>query len=134
MINELARRAVACRHWRWMPGMLALDSCNEEHPARVIDARRSVVYEDNDGAIHEGVVSRSDLPDLTDPATLGCLLALVREAWEPHRGSDYIASTMHTGSGWGVGARYGSEGLAAIVLPTYASEAAALVAALEAAP
>jgi len=75
-----------------------------------------------------------DLPDFTDQATLGCLLALVREAWEPHRGSDYIASTMHTGSGWGVGARYGSEGLAAIVLPTYASEAAALVAALEAAP
>jgi len=70
---------VACKHWRWMPGMLAIDSCNEEHPARVIDARRSVVYEDNDGAIHEGVVSRSDVPDLTDPATLGCLLALVRQ-------------------------------------------------------
>ena len=134
MSDDLARRAVACRHWRWLPGMLAIDSCNEEHPARVIDAHRSVAYEDNDGAIHEGDVSRSDVPDLTDPATLGCLLALVREAWEPHRRSDYIASTMHTGSGWGVGARYGSEGLAAIVLPTYETEAEALVAALEAAP
>ena len=134
MSDDLARRAVACRHWRWLPGMLAIDSCSEEHPARVIDAHRSVAYEDNDGAIHEGDVSRSDVPDLTDPATLGCLLALVREAWEPHRGSDYIASTMHTGSGWGVGARYGSEGLAAIVLPTYETEAEALVAALEAAP
>jgi len=77
---ELGRRAVACKGWRWMPGMLALDSTAEEHPARVIDARRSVVYEETDGAIHEAVVSRSDVPDLTDPATLGCLLALVREA------------------------------------------------------
>ena len=131
---ELAKRAVACKHWRWMPGMRALDSCNEEHPARVIDERRSVVFEDNDGAIHEGVVSRSDLPDLDDAATLGCLLALVREAWESHRGSDYVASTMHTASGWGVGARFGCEGLAAIVLPTFDTEAEALVAALEAAP
>jgi hypothetical protein len=132
--HDLARRAVAAPHWRWMPGMVALDSTGEEHPGRVIDDRKSLVYEDADGAIHEGVVSRSDLPDLSDPATVGALLALVREAWEPHRGSDYIASTMHTGSGWGVGARYGSEGLAAIVLPTYETEAAALVAALEAAP
>ena len=61
--------------------MRAIDVANEEHPARVIDAGRSVVYEDSDGAIHEGVVSRSDVPDLTDPATLGCLLWLVREAW-----------------------------------------------------
>lgn len=74
------------------------------------------------------------VPSMNDPATLGCLLALVREAWEPHRGSDYIASTMHTGSGWGVGARYGSEGLAAIALPTHETEAEALVVALEAAP
>jgi hypothetical protein len=28
-------------------------------------------------------LGRADLPDLTDPATLGCLLALVREAWGP---------------------------------------------------
>lgn len=81
MTNEkLAERAVACKHWRWMPGMRALDSTDEEHPAQVIDHRRSVVYEDNDGAIHEGVLSRSDAPDLNDPATLGCLMALVRKA------------------------------------------------------
>ena len=30
-------------------------------------------------------MSSDALPDLTDPATLGCLLALVREAWDdPH--------------------------------------------------
>jgi hypothetical protein len=79
-MRELAERAVKAKHWRWMVGMRALDSSGEEHPARVIDHRRSVVYEDNDGALHEGMLSRPDVPDLSDPATLGCVMALVREA------------------------------------------------------
>jgi|DEB19_MinimDraft_3_1074340.scaffolds.fasta_scaffold13252_6 hypothetical protein len=123
---ELARRAVACRGWRWMPGMLT------SHGARCLGSdlwvdrgQRVAVYADpNEG----------EAPDLDDPATLGCLLALVREAWEPRRGTDCIASSVHTNSGWGVGARVGSECFAAIVLPAAASEAEALVAALEAAP
>ena len=131
--EELGKRAVACKHWRWMPGMLALDSCDEEYPARVIDGCCSVVYTGNVGAIHEGVVSRSDVPDLTDPATLGCLLALVREAWEPRRGDDPILCTHQTLDGkWGVGS-WVSAVFAAVNLPTYPTEAEALVAALEAA-
>jgi hypothetical protein len=67
------------------------------------------------------------VPDLTDPATLGCLLALVREAWgDPH---------LHVGrriAGWGV---WTSE---STPLPQCVgkgdTEAEALVAALEAAP
>jgi len=58
----------------------------------------------------------------------------VRAAWEPRRGSDSIASTIQVGKKWGVGARAGSETLALIVLPTFDTEAEALVAALEAAP
>ena len=68
----LARRAVACRGWRWMPGMLT------SHGARYLGfdlwvdrGQRVAVFADPD----EG-----EVPDLTDPATLGCLLALVREA------------------------------------------------------
>ena len=81
---ELARRAVACKGWRWMPGMATVQG-------------ERVVLMDDDGTLRlaapwggtVGVTavrsffdsSGACLPDLTDPATLGCLLALVREAW-----------------------------------------------------
>jgi len=64
----LARRAVACERWRWTPGMLAVTS-NGVVGFRVADS---------------AVVPPTclvGLPDFTDPATVGCLLALVREAW-----------------------------------------------------
>ncbi len=56
----LARRAVACRGWRWMPGMA---DC---YGRRLRDG--------------DWLDPSAEFPDLTDPATLGCLLALVREA------------------------------------------------------
>lgn len=49
--EALARRAVACKGWRWTPGMLdPLPAAKHQCP-----------------------------PDIDDPATIGCLLALVRE-------------------------------------------------------
>lgn len=74
-LEELGRRAVACKHWRWMPGMLLLphvDGCecceDRNFPRRA--ARLPAVF-----------TTDIDLPDLSDPATLGCLLHLVRKAW-----------------------------------------------------
>jgi len=59
------------------------------------------------------------LPDLTDPATLGCLLALVREAWDDR----YLCASLSPRKLWMV------DGWS-----LHDTEAEALVAALEAAP
>ena len=72
---------------------------------------------------------RSCLPDLTDPATLGCILALVREAW-----SDPTASTAATREadgkrGWVMDCWDPQSPLNGI--GPFQSEAEALVAALE---
>lgn len=83
---DLGRRAVACKGWRWMPGMLADLTTPEYKPARVLSVQSGgyeppmleIAWSWDDG---DGVHPRGWLPDLTDPATLGCLLALVREAW-----------------------------------------------------
>jgi hypothetical protein len=110
----LARRAVACRRWRWMSGMRwwteddrgRLDHYQPDYMGRPLNA----------------------LPDLTDPATLGCLLALVREAWQTPKA--YVASRGEGLDLW------------VVCLPQPradhfghgANEADALVRALEAAP
>ena len=125
--TALARRAVACEGWRWMPGMRTLGNMRVIH-----DPYR---WPDRPCAIREGTwvdtaVPRplgDDLPDLTDPATVGCLLALVREAWSEPR----TAVVPLSGDRWGVAIPN--------VLrqsPTHkgATEAEALVAALESAP
>lgn len=74
----LARRAVACRKWwAWMPGML------DAVLGRVI-----AVHEDeivfHDCRVDLLAKVQPDSPDLDDPATRGCLLELVRQAWGGH--------------------------------------------------
>lgn len=115
--EELARRAVACKHWRWMPGMLALDT----------GLRLDEMTDDWE----------AEIPDFSDPATMGCLLALVREVWGPDTYLRLWANPAPDMSGksrskWepvdGLGRR-----LAAGPRVLCATEAEALVAALEAA-
>ena len=109
--ESLARRAVAAKHWRWMPGMLT----------NVGERVRWETY-----------CLLGTMPDLTDPATRGCLLALVREAWECP-----TAGRPEPGIPWLGVSRVGDVFEVAVGTVTLAvgrTEAAALVAALEAAP
>jgi hypothetical protein len=71
------------------------------------------------------------LPDLTDPATLGCLLSLVRVAWNTpgayvHHDS---GAKLEPGHPWEVWCGDGSN-----IVGVFDTEAEALVAALESAP
>ncbi len=123
---ELGRRAVACKGWRWMPGMRTLNAMRVVHAPDL--------WPDRPCALREGCwidtapprPLNDDLPDLSDAATLGCLLALVREAW----GQDDMGASRY------------KEGWCAEVTPQEGqhhafhgpTEAEALVAALECAP
>ena len=126
---ELAKRAVACKGWRWMPGMLAVEWAA---PGMSLTGGRPVRV---DEYWHEVGVW---LPDLTDPATLGCLLALVRETYgeatahtRPFKGRwlveredrPYLYDWLCSCGTWGEGNGHVVGG---------ATEAEALVAALEA--
>jgi hypothetical protein len=116
---DFARRAVACQRWRWVPGMRwwtdddhgRLDDFQPEYMARPTDA----------------------LPDLSDAATLGCLLALVREAWGDPRLVAIYCEAAHAGQseGWAVQT---ADNRLPVAGEDHETEAAALVAALEAAP
>lgn len=80
MTDDLARRAVECKHWRWMPGMLT------QH-GRICGAGYLVSDDIDEGGqpyvdCTDTIEDWSDLlPDLADPATVGCMLALVRDSW-----------------------------------------------------
>ncbi len=86
-LADLGRRAVACKHWRWMPGMLM--------SAGMTTFRIRFEGDEN--------VDRCGVPDLSDPATLGCLLHLVREAWGSDEWSRSVVPVFNGIDAWTVG-------------------------------
>lgn len=128
VLEQLGQRAIACFRWRWMPGM------RSERGLRIVrrdDDGYVIGYYDNQWYMSECVPG--SLPDLSDPATLGCLLALVREAWGPE-----ATVSVNISGFWAVGGARIQKGKSAghtINLGIWkATELDALVSALEVAP
>ena len=130
--TALARRAVACKRWRWMPGMLTLPFRESGPNSPVCHPAWRVIYEGGCGPF-ANPDNNDAPPDLTDPATLGCLLAIVREAWGDPRLVAIYCEAAHPGQseGWAVQC---ADNRLPVASEDYPSEAEALVAALEAAP
>ena len=115
-MSDLGKRAIACKCWRWMPGMSV-------NGMVVVDADESGLEVVRKGTVQDWPLEYA-YPDLTDPATLGCLLALVREAYAP-------ATWITTSASMTAGGVHGWR-IKGLDLPTQPTEAEALVAALEA--
>jgi hypothetical protein len=109
-LEALGRRLVACKHFRPMRGM------------------RDLQGRTWDEALLWRWSNEFDVPDLSDPATLGCVLALVRDTYGRANGQARRWSL----DGWYWHADYADTNVSAKRL--YLTEAEALVAALEAAP
>ena len=133
---DLGRRAVACKGWRWMPGMRATLSSG-------LVVR---LGEHDEGSLWHAILaggatctvdmrhpSYTVAPDLNDVATLGCLLALVRKAWGDPRLVAIYCEPAHPGQseGWAVQT---ADNRLPVAGGDYGGEAEALVAALGAAP
>lgn len=128
-INGDARAAqgiVRCPGWRWLPGMLPIGfdriyQIDDEGWANMCSAT---------GRKYERLACDDSLgvPDFEDPATIGCLLQLVRDAW----GDWSVCAIPHPADPlWVVFRLDGTGGLEHIGSGT--TEAGALAAALEAA-
>ena len=125
----LARRAVACRGWWWMPGMRTTDAMRVVHDETAFPGRPCAIREGGWVDTSPPRPLGAAIPDLTDPATLGCLLALVRKAWAYP--SAQVAPMFTVGAGW---LTYTNDDGDRDHRFYGISEAEALVAALEAAP
>jgi hypothetical protein len=135
---ELGKRAVACDGFRWMPGMLDTDG------ARVTRVSTPYLYLVEDDGADECALFQirfMDMPDLRDPATIGCLLQLVREAWpgkggRPNKYLRPLYAAIETADGhrqgWFVAGIDRRDRVGVLVPHPTATEAQALVAALEA--
>lgn len=98
-----ARRAVACPGWRWLEGMALVYPPSRGPGAHVLMPDGARVAHLPAGPLGRmyGVVSYEEigpdvLPNPHDPATVGCLLWLVREAlWEPRLWVQFARGEWH---------------------------------------
>jgi len=97
---DLAKRLVSLKNWTWIPGMLAwrkthrnewvqvrcvegLGAHTELADPKVLErtTSKTLIMEAGHTVVDGWHRVEDLLPDLTDPATIGCLIFLVRQAW-----------------------------------------------------
>ena len=108
-----------------MPGMLALHNSGR-YRERIGETRRDGVAL----SVHATEIRDEWTPDLDDAATLGAVLALVREAW----GDPGLCAVPNLDGGWIMAVALCHSMLSGGRYFKGATEAEALIAALEAAP
>lgn len=130
--TNTARRLDACKHFRWMSGMADDDD-------RVICVDGDTLHSGSrtDGGSDWHSAGAMGLPDLADPATLGCIEhGLLAEAW----GTKRVEICLLASGGWRpvvyhlVGDSWTRTDVEVFFLASYPTKRDALVAALEAAP
>lgn len=125
--QELSRRAATCKGWRWLPGMLIQDWASGIRYFWADDKWFHGIAEKSNTFMR--ITPAKSFPDLTDPATLGCLMQLVREAYADQCACVFPIDYGPAGVMWQV--RLTASGRQ-VTARHYTTEAEALVAALEA--
>ena len=135
-LKRLGERAIACRGWRWVAGMMTLDGelavyatppGSEDQGPHLVQVFDERIERLRGVWLHKEQI----LPDLSYPSTLGAMLALVRAAWK----DDTLAATYHEGEDDGVAGGWDiTAGDFSILGVQVATEAEALLLALEFAP
>lgn len=128
-IIQLGRRLASCKYFRFIDGMLTL--CN----IRIIEGGKDYVIGHRPGPTEDGGgwIDTLDIeeiyPDLSDWATKGCVLQLIREAWKDPEAHFFLGA-----AGWVL--MSGESRVADITYPSPAgrNEEEAMVNAMEAAP
>jgi hypothetical protein len=115
---EISKRAVSCKKWKWLPGMRAVGRKGAPEAWFRVEENLPKLHGDWSEA----------LPDLSDPATIGCLLSLVREVC-----GDKEMAYSRCESGWVLLLGSSRVGVASMIFPskTSVTEAGLLVNALE---
>jgi len=105
---NLAKRAVACEAWEWMSGMTAIPLGFERERWLLcwVQGKEAGGYQTSGGKWWG--IANSDtpmdltewIPDLSEPATIGCLLDLVRKIWRDHTATIVATKESDGSTGW----------------------------------
>ena len=123
-MTGLAKRLVACKGFRWMPGMLTVTGYRLVRPQHGMWRITQHAPENHLDCVD--VADHNFVPDLTDPATLGAVESLLPPQW-------YVVGSP---DGWRIDCYLVPSGVSSTTvgdLHSYETRADLLIAALEAA-